>query len=73
MINRVSSNSRDFTNESDIDIVVDFSKPIGIEFIGMANEIESIHNRKVDLVSKAGIKPGYLLKLNPKLFISDHV
>ena len=58
---------KDFTNESDIDIVVDFSKPIGIEFIDMANEIESILNRKVGLVSKAGIKPGYLLEIEPEI------
>ncbi len=50
----------DFTNESDIDIVVEFSQPIGVEFIDLANELESILKRKIDLVSKAGIKPGYL-------------
>ena len=49
----------DFTAKSDIDILVDFSRPIGVEFIDLANELESILNRKVDLVSKAGIKPGY--------------
>lgn len=50
----------DFTNESDIDIVVDFSEPIGIEFIDLANELEATFNRKVDLVSKNGIKPKYM-------------
>jgi len=49
----------DFTAKSDIDILVDFSSPIGIEFIDLANELESILNRKVDLVSRGGIKPGY--------------
>jgi len=50
----------DFTNESDIDIVVDFSQPIGIEFIDLANELEILFSRKVDLVSKNGIKPDYM-------------
>jgi predicted nucleotidyltransferase len=31
----------DFDESSDIDIIVDFSKPIGIEFIDLADFIES--------------------------------
>ena len=50
----------DFTNESDIDIIVDFSAPIGIEFVDLANELEAFLKRKVDLVSKDGIKPKYM-------------
>lgn len=49
----------DFTGESDIDIIVDFSKPVGIEFIDLANYIETKLNKKVDLVSKNGVKPKY--------------
>jgi uncharacterized protein len=49
----------DFTSDSDIDIVVDFSKPIGIEFINLADELECKLKRKVDLVSKKGIKSAY--------------
>ncbi|WP_133997484.1 nucleotidyltransferase family protein [Dinghuibacter silviterrae] len=49
----------DFRPESDIDIVVDFSQPIGIEFVDLADELEQLLDRKVDLVSKAGIKPQY--------------
>jgi len=49
----------DFTPDSDIDIVVDFSKPIGIEFINLADELESRLKRKVDLVSKKGMKAQY--------------
>lgn len=49
----------DFTPNSDIDIVVDFSQPIGIEFVDMATELEAALNRKVDLVSRHGIKPAY--------------
>jgi len=45
--------------KSDIDIIVDFSKPVGVEFIDLANYLENTFHRKIDLVSKGGIKPGY--------------
>ena len=57
----------DFTPESDIDIVVDFSQPIGIEFIDLANELEKLLDRKVDLVSKAGIRPQYYRAIEPEI------
>lgn len=46
-------------SKSDIDIIVDFSKPIGIEFVDLADYLEERIKRKVDLVSKNGIKPKY--------------
>lgn len=49
----------DFTSLSDIDIMVGFSNPIGIEFIDLADELEATLDRKVDLISKNGIKPKY--------------
>jgi predicted nucleotidyltransferase len=49
----------DFKPESDIDIMVDFSQPIGIEFVDLADYLEKLLDRKVDLVSKAGIRPQY--------------
>jgi predicted nucleotidyltransferase len=49
----------DFRPESDVDIVVDFNQPIGIEFVDLADELESLLGRKVDLVSKTGIRPQY--------------
>lgn len=45
---------------SDIDLIVDFSEPIGIEFIDLADFLEDALNAKVDLVSKRGIKHEYL-------------
>ena len=45
--------------QSDIDIIVDFSAPIGIEFVDLAEYLESQINRKVDLVSRNGIKQNY--------------
>ena len=44
---------------SDVDILVDFKKPIGVEFIDLADELENILKLKVDLVSKNGLKPQY--------------
>ena len=49
----------DFNEESDIDIIVDFSKPIGIEFIDLADFLELKINKKIDLVSKNGVKHKY--------------
>ncbi len=54
----VARNEND--EDSDIDLLVDFTQPIGIRFIDLANELESFFNSKVDLVSKGGIKPAYL-------------
>lgn len=48
---------------SDIDLMVEFEKPIGIEFIDLADELERLLNIKVDLVSKNGIKAKYLQQI----------
>jgi len=57
----------DFTEHSDIDIIVTFNRPVGIEFIDLANELESKLNRKVDLVSRGGVKPKYLEVIGPQI------
>ena len=44
------------TSESDVDILVEFNKPTGMEFIDLAEELEKILSTKVDLVSKRGLK-----------------
>jgi len=49
----------DFSASSDIDIIVDFSKPIGIEFIDLAHYVEQKLKQKVDLVSRNGVKAKY--------------
>lgn len=60
----------DFTNKSDIDIIVDFTKPIGIEFIDLADYIESKLSKKVDLVSRNGVKQNIFNISNLKLSMS---
>ena len=57
----------DFRPESDIDIVVDFSRPIGIEFIDLAEYLEKLLGRKVDLVSRNGIKPRYYKEIEREI------
>ena len=47
------------SGNSDVDILVDFTQPIGIGFIDLADELENILNIKVDLVSRNAIKPKY--------------
>jgi len=43
--------------KSDIDILVEFEKPIGLDFVLLAEELENILKLKVDLVSKGALKP----------------
>jgi predicted nucleotidyltransferase len=57
----------DFTENSDIDIIVDFNGKIGIEFITLADELEQVFNRKADLVSRGGIKQRYLDVIDPQI------
>lgn len=49
----------DFSPTSDIDIIVDFDRPVGIEFIDLADYIEQRLHKKVDLVSRRGVKDKY--------------
>jgi hypothetical protein len=53
--------------ESDLDIIVDFSQPVGIEFIDLADFLEDNLRTKVDLVSLNGIKPKYLEAIKPEI------
>ena len=54
-----SYSRNDQNEESDVDILVDFSRPVGLEFIELAFELEKLLGIKVDLVSRNGIKPRY--------------
>ena len=42
--------------DSDIDILVEFEKPIGWKFFTLEKYLEDIFNRKVDLVTKKALK-----------------
>lgn len=45
--------------ESDVDILVEFNGKVGLRFVDLAEELEHILGRPVDLVSKNAIKSGY--------------
>ena len=45
------------TEESDVDILVEFSKPVGLEFFDLKEYLESVLNKKVDLVTVRALKP----------------
>lgn len=45
-----------FNEESDIDIIVELERPIGWKFFSLELYLESIFNRKIDLVTKNALK-----------------
>lgn len=53
--------------DSDVDILVEFNSPVGIEFIDLGNYLERLLNLRVDLVSRNGIKPKYFQQIEGDL------
>lgn len=53
--------------ESDLDLLVEFDSPIGLEFVDLAEELEAKLGIRVDLVSRKGVKPNYLKAIIPEL------
>ena len=47
----------DATSVSDIDILVEFEEPIGLDFVILGDELEELLGVKVDLVTPNAIKP----------------
>jgi predicted nucleotidyltransferase len=45
--------------KSDVDILVEFHSSVGVEFIDLANYLESVLEVNVDLVSRKGLKTKY--------------
>ena len=44
------------TDESDIDLLVEFEKPIGWKYFSLEIYLENIFGRKIDLVTKNALK-----------------
>jgi len=42
--------------KSDVDVLVEFNRPVGYEFIELAEELEKITGSKIDLVSRNALK-----------------
>ena len=42
--------------ESDIDLIVEFERPIGLKFIRLVEYLEELLGRKVDVLTKDGVR-----------------
>lgn len=42
--------------ESDVDIIVEFEKPLGLKFIQLADELEDLLGQKVDILTPEGLR-----------------
>ncbi|NWF88156.1 MAG: nucleotidyltransferase family protein [Ignavibacteriaceae bacterium] len=52
---------------SDVDILVEFNRSVGMEFIHLCYELEKLLNRKVDLVTRNGVKEKYYKEIESEL------
>lgn len=49
--------ANDTANESsDVDLIVDFDRPIGLRFVDLVEYLEVLLGRKVDLLTSAGLR-----------------
>lgn len=51
-----SFSDNSFNDESDIDLLVEFEKPIGWKYFSLEIFLENIFGRKIDLVTKNALK-----------------
>lgn len=62
-----SATRDDFRPDSDVDIMVEFDRPVAFEFIYLAEELERLVERKVDLVTRSAVKDRYMPYIEPDL------
>ncbi len=43
------------TKESDVDILIEFNKPIGFKFVRLVDYLEKLLGKKVDVITKDGL------------------
>jgi len=55
------------SDNSDLDLLVEFDENVGIRFIDFANELEKQLGVKIDLVSRKGIKDKYFKAIQSDL------
>ena len=55
------------TKDSDIDVMVELSRPDARAFINLNHELEEIIKKKIDLVSKNGMKERYMKSIEKDL------
>ena len=52
-----------YTDDSDVDVLIEFERPVGIEFIELSYLLEEALTKKIDLVSRGGIKDKYFKEI----------
>lgn len=55
------------TEDSDVDIMVEFNRPVGFEFIDLSIELENLLQKPVDLVTRQAVKPKLMPYITPQL------
>jgi hypothetical protein len=55
------------TPESDVDVMVEFEHPLGLAFVDLADELESILGTRVDLVSRGALNQRGYESISPDL------
>jgi predicted nucleotidyltransferase len=55
------------TDGSDVDILVDVAPTIGLDFVSLAEELETLLGMRVDLVSARAIRPALWAEIEPEL------
>ncbi len=55
------------TEHSDVDILAEVEPSIGLEFVTLAEELEKVVGREVDLVSRRALKPSLWQEIEPEL------
>ncbi|MCK4761291.1 MAG: nucleotidyltransferase family protein [Candidatus Aminicenantes bacterium] len=55
------------TPGSDVDVLVQLGKPIGLDFVTLADELEELLGVEVDLVSANAVKPRMMEQIEKEL------
>lgn len=66
------SYANEMQNEnSDIDLIVEFDKPVGLKFIELGDYLEKLFNRKIDLLTSEGlINSKLILKTEQIIYVN---
>ncbi len=54
-------------DDSDVDILVEFSRPTGFELVDLTLDIEQLLHRKADVVTRKAVKPALMQFIQPQL------
>ncbi len=57
----------DYTEQSDVDVLVDVDGKIGLEFVTLADVLEKELGQKTDVISYRAVSPRHLKSIQPDL------